>query len=307
MLAPGVGLGLDTGNQVRELIELEGGSDHCRAVASWVSRAIGDDQMADVPTSLRADVQLVLRRWLSAGGNPALVGGCSDQPRSSTQPQLDFVDLEPGLLSPRSSTGEVDWDDVEAELAISEIRLRRRATSFPDHTPVFATYDAEDRVVSEGKGLDAEWSRRSALGEAIERRLGLAPTDRGQLLCASRQELSDRGLGSFVPEFGPRDLFSDQSRIDWFPGRKWTGEEVWLPAESVFTHHHPQSGLHAASATTTTGLAAGATTAEAFANALFEVIERDAYWITMRCKLNSPPVPALEESSPFLVETLRGS
>ena len=92
-------------------------------------------------------------------------------------------------------------------------------------------------------------------------------------------------------ESGPRDVFSKNLVTEWisaynFSRKKWS----WIPAESAFIGYVPKPGIKAFCLHHTMGLSAGSTLEEATANGIFEIMERDAYWNVMRCRLNCPDI-----------------
>lgn len=133
-------------------------------------------------------------------------------------------------------------------------------------------------AVFQGKGLDQESAKASAIMEAVE--TYHAESIDLPLKYASLEEICyshaiaevDRMPLSVEGQFDPL------APIFWIEGTDLiTGSRRWLPFELVHANytlpHMPGSGAFAA---TTNGLASGNVMEEAIAHALFEVIERDA-------------------------------
>jgi len=122
--------------------------------------------------------------------------------------------------------------------------------------------------------LSPSSARHVALAEAVER-VGAQTLKCSNFAIASRRELVAAGL--FVPKFvaSGRDLFSDDLTLDWYPAFSLDGKRGALPAELV---HYPRASripVRSFSVHHTSGLAAGATVAEAATAALLELIETD--------------------------------
>lgn len=151
-----------------------------------------------------------------------------------------------------------------------------------DHVgiPVYMACRPNSRslAVFQGKGIDADSARVSAIMEALET-LHAESIDR-PLKLASFEEL--RFTHTMVDVLGlpfarPEGL-DPFEQILWIEGRCLiSGIDQWLPFELVHANYtEPQpigSGVFAA---TTNGLASGNTWTEAVLHALYEVIERDA-------------------------------
>lgn len=146
--------------------------------------------------------------------------------------------------------------------------------------PVFMACRPNSRslAVFQGKGIDADAARASALMEAIETHH--AETIDLPLKLASVEELAYTHL---IADVGRLPLsasggFDPMRPILWIEGDDLcSGERKWLPFETVHANYtiEPITGEGSFTASTN-GLASGNVLAEAICHGLFEVIERDA-------------------------------
>ena len=138
--------------------------------------------------------------------------------------------------------------------------------------------NARTLSVSQGKGLDHDSAKVSAVMESIElwhaERL-----ERPDTLVATPEEVAD-DLGYAPAELAlhPRHCLNPGTRIEWWPARRLAdGAESLVPFDCldldgrVRPRWRPPVFLSSSS-----GLASGNTTAEAVLHALYEVVERDA-------------------------------
>jgi ribosomal protein S12 methylthiotransferase accessory factor len=149
-------------------------------------------------------------------------------------------------------------------------------------------------ISGEGKGATREAAVRSAVGEGIER-YSAALWDERALSHASFASL---GADAFDP--AKLVLYSDEQYArpgfryrpydpkapTYWVGGSWldSGEAVWVPAVATFMHF-PTGPAEQFVPVTSNGLAAGSTLGDAQRQALYELIERDAfmlYWLTRR-------------------------
>ena len=242
-------------------------------------------------------------KWLRAGGVPTVPLIPDRQGPRDERPDVKAIRQGDARLCDKRTV--VAWEEVERALAQRGYTLALREpspdTALPfvlnaDVLPIYEVRSSTGDVVAEGKGLDREQARRSALGEAVERVVaGSEEFSRSRVgaLATPRELLRSRFS---LPEIacGPRDLYSPDLYVDWIASHTFDGHCSWAPAEAVFPRHPPAAGVSALNQCHTTGLAAGATVGEAFSNALLEVLERDAYWITMRCRRSCPEVAPSE-------------
>lgn len=142
-----------------------------------------------------------------------------------------------------------------------------------------------DGQIVEGRGDTIQAASLGALGEAIERHVaGCQPR--------IRQTGTRRQIGnSVLPPIGVFDLFHDDLEVDWIPVKDVHRSTIHqVPAEIAFRGYVPTRGIRAFGYDSTHGLATGTTQTEALANALLEIMERDAYWTVMRCHLSTQTV-----------------
>jgi ribosomal protein S12 methylthiotransferase accessory factor len=138
--------------------------------------------------------------------------------------------------------------------------------------------NARSLSVSQGKGLDVDAAKASALGESLE--AYHAEFNDCLVRLESYAEMCRR-LPTVEPERLPlsqRTVYTPWQPIPWTEGRDLlSGEPVWVPYELVHANaclpRVPGSGCFVCS---TNGLAAGNTPAEATLHGLCEAVERDA-------------------------------
>jgi thiazole/oxazole-forming peptide maturase SagD family component len=208
-------------------------------------------------------------------------------------------------------TNDISWQDVEDRLNAQGYHLKKRSYlhgALDDLVPVYVVAHKETGVISEGKGLTDKQAKYSALAEAIERMYAL-PTDPARIIVDSHAHLFAKKKTDLHILSGPRDTFSNQMVTEWVPAIDLlNNESVYLPAELAYFRYVPQFikvklfSLHH-----TTGLATGSSIEEATLNGLFEILERDAYWITMRCKLLLPDIElhSIQNLDPKILEILK--
>lgn len=146
--------------------------------------------------------------------------------------------------------------------------------------PVFVAMRPNSRslAVSQGKGLDADAAKASAIGESLESHH--AEFDDLRLRIETYAQMR-RGGPTADPQQLPlarRSAYDPSHPIPWAQGTDVrSGEPVWVPYELVHANacvpRVPGSGCFVCS---TNGLAAGNTLAEAVLHGLCEVVERDA-------------------------------
>ncbi|MFI4997214.1 MAG: YcaO-like family protein, partial [Hyphomicrobiales bacterium] len=129
--------------------------------------------------------------------------------------------------------------------------------------------------VNQGKGLTREEARTSAIMESVE------------YFCAERtqENLIRQPLDSFeprqfvLPKRSLRRRLAPRTAIPWVPGRDlMSGRTVLVPEEVVrLDFSVPQPEHYGWFRSTSNGLAAGNTLAEASLHAICELVERDAF------------------------------
>ncbi len=146
---------------------------------------------------------------------------------------------------------------------------------------------------------------RSALGEAVERIESMSGHTK-QIFINSADHIRENNI--IIPNIHrtSRDGYTSELAIDWVLAQTLGGFSAAIPAELAFFEYRPQSRFRGFSLQHTAGLAAGASLEEAVWVALCECMERDAYWIIMRCGLRCPDVSidVLSQQSPKIAEAI---
>lgn len=163
-----------------------------------------------------------------------------------------------------------------------------------------------------GKGRTNIQAKFSAIGEAMERynaqqfgnELGIATSFNE--LKKNKKVLNPRLL-TLDPNYPT--VYSDDLVIDWVPGINLnTDEKVWLPANAVFFVYHAKENSAEFMPQDTTGLASGTNEDEAILQGMLEVIERDAYTIYYRNKIQCSQIlvsDIFDENIKSLVKNLK--
>ncbi len=138
--------------------------------------------------------------------------------------------------------------------------------------------NARSLAVSQGKGLELDAAKASAVMESVE-------IHHAEHIALPLRFGSVSELASSIPLVdvtklarSQADAFDESARMLWVEGRSLSDDApLWLPLETVSADYTlpapPGSGCFAAN---TNGLASGNTFAEAVCHALCEVVERDA-------------------------------
>ncbi|QLF71957.1 YcaO-like family protein (plasmid) [Peteryoungia desertarenae] len=131
-------------------------------------------------------------------------------------------------------------------------------------------------VIAQGKGLDNEAARTSAVMEAVERSVATAPCCR--VITSSRAVFEEKTIRhdrlDELLAAKTQPLAMDEA-LEWVAARHLlTGEEVWLPYDAV---HLDRSLDHRRYWQSSDGLASGNHREEAILHGLLERIERDAH------------------------------
>jgi len=151
-----------------------------------------------------------------------------------------------------------------------------------DHlgVPVFTAMrpNSRSRAVFEGKGMDRDAARASALMEAIEGwhaervELPLRHESLAALRRAGEPVLDIRRLALY-----PGAVLREEAPLLWVQGHElMSGAPCWVPFECVTTNCVRSPQLPPTFGVTTNGLASGNHLLEAIVHALCELIERDA-------------------------------
>lgn len=203
---------------------------------------------------------------------------------------LDFRRLRSSGLRIASDNPNIRWEELRRSLTKQNFSIRLR-TIPPSSTIVnpdnlFETpevYSQELGVIAEGKGREPTAALYSAIAEACERIT--ASTMPAHMRIASANELEAQGIMTPTFTVGDRDAYSSSLPLAWTPAEHISGSVAALPVEISHYRVPPPTGVHSFFLQHTTGLAAGASVEEAIIAGLFEILERDAYWIVMRCRL----------------------
>lgn len=136
--------------------------------------------------------------------------------------------------------------------------------------------NARNLSVTQGKGLDDDHARASALMEAVEQALAERP--RAELRIGTATLLPDGDVVSTLPELVAKGAFplEPEDETTWVRGTDLgTGMSTWIPLEAASLDYTiaPRFRRYWQS---TDGLASGNTLAEAILHGLLERIERDA-------------------------------
>jgi thiazole/oxazole-forming peptide maturase SagD family component len=130
---------------------------------------------------------------------------------------------------------------------------------------------------------------RSALSEAIERCFS-SGDQRKDVIVGKQTDLLKKKDINIIS--GARDTYTKKVYTEWINASDLlSGDNIYLPAEVAFFNYTPkQLKIRLFSLSHTTGMATGVTFEDAALSGILEAIERDAYWITMRCKINCPDI-----------------
>lgn len=292
--APGVGLAFldqSTGT-VRRGYAIPGGEDVVRLVAgAFIERiscrgrnavALG----AFLPAELNQIVDILVEDWIE-------FTGCRTIGLSGSNRLFELAasfDLQGVLLDVRhdSASQSIDWAAIQCYLSSTGLTIRGRDTGICSLWPgaaslvsVFEVLDADDKVVSEGKGLSQTLALHSALGEAVER-IVAQTIDTCGLVVATQDELHAQGLATPSLISSISDLFSCSLPLEWIRAHTLSGIQGAMPAELAYYPYQSDFPLRVFNVQHTSGLAAGATKKQAVAAGLLEAIETDAYWLSMR-------------------------
>jgi ribosomal protein S12 methylthiotransferase accessory factor len=166
-----------------------------------------------------------------------------------------------------------------------------------------------------GKGLTPSAALMGAVGEAIERYSASLP-DLSRIVWSRPGDLRGNVLDprSFAlyseeryrqPGF-PFVRFDPEVRHPWVAG-EWMGtqEPVWVPAvlAYLFLEVHPE---HAFCQGNSNGLAAATDRTEASLRATLELLERDAFMTSWRCKVPGQCIPISHGLDPDLADVVKG-
>lgn len=202
-----------------------------------------------------------------------------------------------GVLDPDTGivryVAEIPCEPGEPALLNYSAKMANTLTYLP-----VACYDANG-----GAGLTHEAARWAALGEAVER-YSASVFFRDELTLGSHAEISATRRAVAPGELAlfherQRDeiryaWFDEDTPICWIDTRSLhTGEDVLVPATSVFVPYYPflaDEGELTVGPGISTGLACGRSLPAALLSGLLEVVERDAFMITWLGRLAVPRI-----------------
>ncbi len=274
------------------------------------------DGLTTIPTPIGVSRRALLAEASALALSPlshnSLAGRIAQQIRTSREPDLPSAPV-PGSITPLDFS---QADECDGRLYFSSVRfssdqlierLEKLGLKLQEQletdegdideqiNPARVAAIAEvirrtdGRVIGGGKGLTRQAARVGAIAEAAERVVGANPKV-PVFVNSARRLREEHGL--LIPRFdvGPRDAYSDDLVIDWVKGQTLDGIVVGLPAERALYDYAPRSGVSAFTWQHTAGLAAGSSREEAIWAGLSELMERDAYWLAMRCRARCPTI-----------------
>jgi ribosomal protein S12 methylthiotransferase accessory factor len=157
------------------------------------------------------------------------------------------------------------------------------------------------RAINEGGGaaLSGTVAKIKAVAESVERYCAAFP-QRPRRHCAWSELKEDATPPAAFSLFSeeqhlsqgfPFARFDRDTPVQWVRGHALTSRQPrWVPAALVHLPHHPVEGEPKIAASISTGLAAGADESSATASALLEVVERDAFMLAWRHRLELPAI-----------------
>src|SRR6266542_104571 len=223
-----------------------------------------------------------------------------------TQASRDCLRAAPSLVS-RLCGVVTSLQDVRL-IGVEEPATVRLATAELANHQFLEDWSPAQRVCV-GKGLTHAAARRGALGEAVERYSGAAWGERdvthGRRGDLDGPSLDPRSLVLYRPEQYqrlPYAPYTDRARLGWVQARSLvSGARLFVPAIGVFLGYRPAGREEVLCPTTSNGLAAGATLADAVLAAAYEVLERDLFLVTWMNRLPAQRVDPREHPDRRLV------
>ncbi len=187
------------------------------------------------------------------------------------------------------STKEIDWKKVEDIVLKSGYKLRKRAglnVVLDKLCPVYFCERKDGNVISEGKGTTEEQAKKSALAEACERFFS-NNTDNYIIENSKNKKINLKKW-----PVGKRDALASSQYLELVPAQHIVNnKKIYIPKEYACFEYIPNNlNINNFSLTHTSGLSAGKSIEEATLSGVFELIERDVYWATMRCKIVCPDI-----------------
>ena len=152
-----------------------------------------------------------------------------------------------------------------------------------EHFPIVGDFPDSRPIISIGKGHTTLDARVSAMMEAIERFSALEPSTQPHVASTTqmRRDFGDDFVHPRTLILISLDHFDEDIEIEWVPGFDLLADEtVWVPADAATLNYDTISTPRICS-DTATGLGAGNNYEEAICHALAEVIEHDAWTLSL--------------------------
>lgn len=293
----------------------DGCSSCLRPVASFIehfysgneSHTFDDDSATQLLTGLHAlhNLSIAVTNAYDMQ-NWSCVVAASDCPQCASKRSL----LSPPMLIPTGPEDtKVPWrmDDTDGQRSMSPeafVRHNRWAFGFAAvvgnpvpapsaepvslvNAPIRTSVDVDQCEIAGGKGLSLEQALASCLGEAFER-YALASATRQGVTVGSQSEVAGaidvaHTFGFPVLDAHPSiNRLTSSTRLEWMSASDLgKNDDVHVPVNFALC---PYSGGSQAAivAGSTNGAACGATQEDARAQALREIVERDAFWYYAR-------------------------
>lgn len=195
---------------------------------------------------------------------------------------------------------------------IRSLSLRVRGDDEPRlpliYDAVLANYDFRKGASLErgscGKGLTDEAAMLGAIGEAVEhycashaatRRMRRSTIGALDGAAVAPTELVLFSNAQYATKDFPYSPWREDAEIPWMRALDpLTCESMWVPATLVYLNYSGEQPQDFLCPPTSSGLAAGATFADAIRSALLELIEREAFLVAWMNRLAAPEVDAEE-------------
>lgn len=311
-LLPGVGFGVEHSGE-RHAVPIPSSISDLKRIAATASQLIaGAAERVDNITPAQIPANELYDLWLELDKDTTPLFPTSAP--LVTRLSLQLESLKEGHNGLRDSEPRPELNQLRAILEKRGCVVKYSSTfTLPPHIFRLGLLDIpvarseKQGILGEGKGFAPSVSEYAAMAEAIER-IVASEQDLSRILPGrSPKEMTRQGFLLPNIEPGARDLYSDDLCIDWTPAYLYPASPAWMPAELVWHLYSPLSGFRGFDMRQTIGLASGSTITEAFANALLETIERDAYAIVMRCRVTCPSIAQeeIDACGPELTELLK--
>lgn len=207
---------------------------------------------------------------------------------------FNFLKIEFGRTHAYVNRKKIDWDKIinlfkEKKYLISKQNASHINKNFKFPSSVYLVKD-NNEVIGGGKGLTDKEAMKSAIAESIERLSALNPNKK--IIIDTCNNLYKNKEWKFEFESGTRDLYSDSIITEWVSAYNINRKKsCYIPAELTYLRYNPKfSIVKLFDLQHTTGLSCGTSQEEAIVNGIFEILESDAYWITMRTRMVLPDI-----------------